>query len=82
MTIRISKQLILSCLAFLVALMPLGLGVFVALSYLLSCPTDRPQCDLPDMAAFGSAVVLSPVLSMLIAFGLFRWLGRNYPQLR
>ena len=82
MKIRISKRLLISGVAFVVALIPVGLAVFVALSHLFSCPQNRPQCDLPDTAAFGGALVLSPVLSLLMAVGLFRWLDRNHPRTR
>jgi hypothetical protein len=72
-----SRRLLISALAFALALVPFGSAAFIALSYLFTCPADHPGCDLPDMAAFGMAFILSPLLSLWAAVALFRWLGRQ-----
>jgi hypothetical protein len=56
---------------------PFGVLFFVAISYALSCPPDRPQCDLPDMTAVAVSFVLSPLSSAMMATLVFRWLSAS-----
>ena len=54
-----------------------GVLVFSVLSYLFTCPPQHPACDLPDMAAFGLALVLAPILSLAGGIYAFRQLTRK-----
>jgi len=63
--------------AFAAIVPSIGLAVFSALSWLWRCPPDQPSCDLPDMAAFGVALVVAPLAGLVIACKVFRRLSRD-----
>ena len=69
------RRILISALIFVLGLPVFGVAVFSLLSHLFTCPADRPTCDLPDMAAFGLACVLSPVFSAIAAV-----LGFKHPR--
>lgn len=66
-----------SALVFVLGLPVFGVFIFSLLSHLFTCPADRPACDLPGMAAFGLACVLSPVFSAIVAVLVFRHILRG-----
>jgi len=70
-------RLLISCAAFVVALVPLGVALFYAISAMFSCPPAQPQCDLPEMAALGVTIVTSPLLAGVLAVMIFRILARR-----
>lgn len=63
--------------AFAAAVPFIGIAVFSALPLLWRCPPDQRSCDLPDMAAFGVAMVVAPLAGLVIAFKVFRRLSRD-----
>ena len=70
--------------AYLVAIASFALGtplfgvlVFSTLSLLWSCPPERPACDMPDIAAFGIACVLAPILSTVLSVVAFKRFAKS-----
>jgi hypothetical protein len=66
----------ISCMATLVSVPLLGLAAFVAMSNLFRCSPEHPQCDLPDMAAFGLACIIAPCLGSIVGWQTWRRLAR------
>lgn len=73
----LALKTISSLVVFLLALALFGVSIFAALSYLFTCPPDHPACDLPLMAAFGYAYILSPILSGVAAILVFKHLSKQ-----
>jgi hypothetical protein len=67
-----SRRLLVSALVFLAAAALFWLVLFATLSYAFTCPITQPQCDLPGMAAFALASLVSPLLSLIPSVIVFR----------
>lgn len=67
-----TRQVIAAALVLVTGLPVFGVTIFSILSHLLRCPPEHPTCDLPDMAAFGLAVIGSPLASLLAAWYAWR----------